>query len=38
MLRGQLINLIEPVIEEVLASKKIVKQIDSRTYASLLTG
>lgn len=38
ILRGQLINLIEPVIEEVLASKKIVKQIDSRTYASLLTG
>lgn len=38
MLRSQLINLIEPVIEEVLASKKIVKQIDSRTYASLLTG
>ncbi|MDD8020412.1 MAG: TetR/AcrR family transcriptional regulator [Acidobacteriota bacterium] len=37
-LRGQLINLIQPVIEEVLKSKKIVKKIDSRTYASLLTG
>jgi len=38
LLRGQLINSIEPVIGEVLASKKIVKQIDSRTYASLLPG
>jgi AcrR family transcriptional regulator len=38
LLRGQLINSIEPVINEMLASKKIVKQIDSRTYAALLTG
>lgn len=37
-LRGELIKLIEPVIEEVLASKKMVKQLDSWTYASLLTG
>jgi len=37
-LRRQLLDLIQPVIEEVLASKKIDKPVDSRTYTLLLTG
>ncbi len=37
-LRRQLLDLIQPVIEEVLTSKKIDKPLDSRTYTLLLTG
>ncbi len=37
-LRTKLINLIQPVVEEVLAGKKIVKQVDGHTYTLLLIG
>ncbi len=37
-LRRQILDLIQPVIEEVLTSKKINKPVDSYTYTLLLTG
>ena len=37
-LRRQMLDLIQPVIDEVLTSKKINKPVDSRTYTLLLTG
>jgi len=37
-LRRQILDLIQPVIDEVLTSKKINKPVDSRTYTLLLTS
>lgn len=37
-LREQVVNLIQPVIEEAMTHKKLIKKMDSRTLASLLTS
>ncbi|MCK4354788.1 TetR/AcrR family transcriptional regulator [Candidatus Parcubacteria bacterium] len=36
--REQVVNLIQPVIEEVFANKKITQKVDSRLLTTLLTG
>lgn len=37
-LREQVVNLIQPVIEEAMTHKKLIKKLDSQTLASLLTS
>jgi len=37
-LREQMVNLIQPLIKEVLLNKKITQKVDSRLVTSLLTG
>ena len=37
-LREQIVDLIQPVIKEALASKKIIQKVDSRLLTSLLAG
>ncbi|MCK4520328.1 TetR/AcrR family transcriptional regulator [Candidatus Parcubacteria bacterium] len=37
-LREQTINLIQPVIKEMIANKKLIQKVDSKLLTSLLTG
>ena len=37
-LREQTVDLIQPVVEEMIASKKLIQKVDSKLLTSLLTG